>query len=189
MATNVWVRDMDLGEFNALDVRRLEVVADGLSLWRGAQLAIDTTLVSPLSRDGSASRRAANHDGAALQRARRRKEAMYPELSGEGGRARLVVLAAEVGGRLSVETAQFLSALAKAKAQSAPHLLQGRVEAAWLRRWSATLACSAARSFAVSLLDRRPVPGTGDAIPSAHEVMRDDRFALELVSRCADTLD
>ena len=35
MATNVWVRDMDFGEFNALDGRRLEVVADGLSLWRG----------------------------------------------------------------------------------------------------------------------------------------------------------
>ena len=144
-------------------------VADGLNLWRGAQLAIDTTLVSPLSRDGSASRRAANHDGAALQRARRRKEDTYPELSGEGGRARLVVLAAEVGGRWSVETAQFLSALAKG--------IQGRVEGAWLRRWSATLACSAARSFAVSLLDRRPVPGTCDAILSAHEVMRDDRFA------------
>ena len=50
VATNVWVRDMDLGEFNALDGRRLEVVADGLSLWRGAQLAIDTTLVSSLPR-------------------------------------------------------------------------------------------------------------------------------------------
>ena len=37
----------------------------GLSLWRGAQLEIDTTLVSPLSRDWSASRRAANHDGVA----------------------------------------------------------------------------------------------------------------------------
>ena len=160
MATNVWVRDMDLKEFNVLDGRRLEVVADGLSLWRGALLAIDTTLVSPLPRDGSASRRAANHNRAALQRARRRKEATYP---GEGGRARLVVLAAAVGGRWSVE---FLSGLAKAKAQSAPLLLQDRVEAAWLRRWSATLACSAARSFAVSLLDPRPVPGTGDAIPS-----------------------
>ena len=88
-----------------------------LTLWRGAQLAIDTTLVSPLRRDGTARARAANHDGAALEDARRRKEATYPELSGEGGRARLVVLAAEVGGgRWSVETAQFLTALAKARA-------------------------------------------------------------------------
>ena len=52
MGTNVWVRDMDVGEFNGLDGWRLEVVADGLSLWRGAQLAIDTTLVSPLSPTG-----------------------------------------------------------------------------------------------------------------------------------------
>ena len=58
VTTNMFVRDMDLGHFNALDARRLEVVADGLTLWRGAQLAIDTTLVSPLRRDGSARNRA-----------------------------------------------------------------------------------------------------------------------------------
>ena len=93
----MFVRDMDLADFNALDNRRLGVVADGLTLWRGAQLAVDTTLVSPLCRDGSARRRAAHHDGAALEAARKRKEDTYPELTGEGGRARLVVLAAEVG--------------------------------------------------------------------------------------------
>ena len=177
VVTNMFVRDMDLADFNALDNRRLEVVADGLTLWRGAQLAVDTTLVSPLCRDGSARRRAAHHDGAALEAARKRKEDTYPELSGEGGRARLVVLAAEVGGRWSSETAQFLCSLAKARAQSAPLVLQGRMESAWLRRWSAILACSAARSFALSLLDRCPSPGTGDDAPSAHEVLRDDRFA------------
>ena len=41
--TNVMVRDLDLAAFNHLDGRRLEIIADGLSLWRGAQLAIDTT--------------------------------------------------------------------------------------------------------------------------------------------------
>ena len=90
---------------DAVDGRRLEVVADGLSLWHGAQPAIDTTLVSPLHSDGSARRRAADNDGAALEVARRRKERTYPELAGEGGRARLVVLAAEVGGRWSEEPA------------------------------------------------------------------------------------
>ena len=33
---------------------RLEVVADGLTLCHGAQLDIDTTLVSPLHREGNA---------------------------------------------------------------------------------------------------------------------------------------
>ena len=55
----------------------------GWRLWRGAQLAIDTTVVSPLRRDGTA--KAADHDGAVLEVARRRKETTYPELSGEGG--------------------------------------------------------------------------------------------------------
>ena len=53
---NVFVRDMDLTEPNRLDGRRLEVVADGLPLHGGAQLAIDTTMVSPLQRDGTARR-------------------------------------------------------------------------------------------------------------------------------------
>ena len=106
---------MDLAVHNGLDSHRLEVVADGLTLWRGAQLAIDTTMESPLRRDGTTRPRAANFDGAALGVAQRRKEATYPELSGEGGRARLVVVAEEVGGRWSAETAQFLTALAKAR--------------------------------------------------------------------------
>ena len=172
----MFVRDMDLAAFNALDGRRLEIVADGLLLWQGAQLAIDTTMVSPLRRDGTARPRAANHNGAVLDVARRRKEATYPELSGEGGRARLVVLAAEVGGRWNTETAQFLTALAKARAQEVPLLRQGRAEAAWVRRWSAILACTAARALSVSLLDCRPAGGSEGAIPSVHEVMRDSRF-------------
>ena len=42
--TNVFVRDLDLAVFDIMDERRLEVVVDGLPLFR-AQLAVDTTLV------------------------------------------------------------------------------------------------------------------------------------------------
>ena len=84
---------MDLAEHNQLDGRRLEVVADGLPLHGGAQLAIDTTMVSPLHRDGRARRGTAQHK----EDARRRKERTYLELAGEGGRVRPV--GAEVGGR------------------------------------------------------------------------------------------
>ena len=45
---NVFVRDMDLHDFNRLDGRRLEVVVDGLPLRNGARLAIDTTMVQSL---------------------------------------------------------------------------------------------------------------------------------------------
>ena len=171
-----FVRDLDLVLFNGFDQRRIEVIVDGLTLWHGAQLAVDTTLVSPLHGDGSARRNAATTSGVALRDARRAKERTYPELTGEGGRARLVVLAAEVGGRWSEETALFLGALAKARAQESPQLLQGRVSAAYIRRWSALLACSLARSFTLSLLEQRPVPSVGADIPSVHEVLREARF-------------
>ena len=107
--TNVLLRELDLhpGQ-NRLDARRLEVVVDGLELFNGAQLAVDTTLVSALRADGTVSRKGARRD-------RARKERTYPELAGEGGRARLVVLAAEVGGRWSNEDSQFVRPLAWAK--------------------------------------------------------------------------
>ena len=98
VTTNVFVRDMDLAAFDVMDGRRHEVVADGLAAFRVAQLAIDTTLVSALRRDGTARPGAAARAGVALAAARRNKERTYFELTGEGGRARLVVLSAEVGG-------------------------------------------------------------------------------------------
>ena len=70
----------------------------------------------------------------ALAAARRNKARTHPELLGGDGRARLVVLAAEVGGRWSEEARKFLGALTTAKARSAPVLLQ---PAAWLHRWHA----------------------------------------------------
>ena len=65
-------------------------------------------------------RRAAEEDGTVLRAARRRKERTYPELTGRFGRARLVVLACEVGGRWSEETNNLLLQLAKAKVRGVP---------------------------------------------------------------------
>ena len=55
-------------------------------------MALDTTLVSALHRDGSARRGAAHNEGVAISVAERRKEQRYPELVGRRVRARLVVL-------------------------------------------------------------------------------------------------
>ena len=82
-----------------------------------------------------------------------------PRVVGERGRARLVVLGAEVGGRWSGETAEFLAALSKAKAESAPENVRDEVRRAWLRRWRSLLGCTAARALATSLLERRTSPG------------------------------
>ena len=120
VATNQFVRDLDLGVPNANDNRRLEVVADGLPLFGGVQLAVDTILVSAVRGDGEPVPGAADRDGVALRRARRRKEATYPELTQAGARARLVVLGMEVGGRWSKEARTFVQMLAKARVRSDP---------------------------------------------------------------------
>ena len=47
------LRDLNL-DAPGTDGRRIEVVANGLPLWQGAQVAVDATIVSPVRRDGSA---------------------------------------------------------------------------------------------------------------------------------------
>ena len=48
----VLLRDLNL-DAPALDDRRLEVVANALPIWGGVQVAVDTTLVSPVRADGA----------------------------------------------------------------------------------------------------------------------------------------
>ena len=171
VTTNVRVQDMDLLPLRHLDNRRLEVVVDGLTLFRGAQLAIDTTMVSAVRSDGTARRQCATTSGAALDQARRRKERTYPEFAQPHGRARLVVLGCEVGRRWSEESRQFLAGLAATKARSEPEVMRKSTMHSWLRRWSTLMACTAARAFALSLLERRcctaadgPTPTTADVV-------------------------
>ena len=170
VTTNVLLRDLDVEMPNVADGRRLEVVADGLPLFGGAQLAIDTTLVCALRRDGNPTHNAAIEDGAALRRARQRKVRTYPELVGRHARAKLVVLAVEVGGRWSEEVCSFLS-------RGENQLLRKRVEQAWRLRWGSLLACTAARAVATSLLELPGARGSDGSTPPSHEVELDFRYA------------
>ena len=97
------MRDSDLAQPDVVDGRRLRVIVDGLPLHSGAQLAVDTTLVCAHHGDGNPVGREAQQDGVVLQSAHRRKERTYPELLGRQARAKLMVLANEVGGRWSEE--------------------------------------------------------------------------------------
>ena len=133
VTTNVLVQDMDLLPLRQVDNRRLEVVVDGLPLFRGAQLAIDTTMVSPVRSDGTARRQCAATSGAALDQARRRKERTDPELAQPHG----------------------LTGPAAAKARSEPEIMRKSMMLCWLRRWITLMACAAARAFSLSLLESR----------------------------------
>ena len=161
------------------DARRIEVIANGLPAWGGVQLAVDTTLVSPLDSVGQPRRHQRRTQGAALRTARRAKERTYPELL-NSPRCRLVVLALEVGGRWSEEAAQFLRLLARCRAREVPPALRASATSAWIARWSALLSFAAARAFAASLLSL-PIAGTANVdglTLDLSEVLADERWEV-----------
>ena len=102
-----------------VDDRRIEVIPNGLPMWGGSQLAVDTTLVSPLTRSGEPRSRGGTYAGAALQDARRSKEKPIQELL-QNRRCRLVVLGIDVRGRWSNEASNFIRCLPTPEPAPAP---------------------------------------------------------------------
>ena len=102
VAMHVRVAEMNV-DVPVSDARCIEILAS-LPVWHGAQVAIDTTLVSPIGRDGQPrGRSAAREAGGVLeQAARRKRETTYPELLA-ARRCRLVVFGVKVGGRWNGE--------------------------------------------------------------------------------------
>ena len=94
---NALLRDMNI-VVRATDNRRIEVLAQDLPCFGGAQLAVDVTLRGVLSSEGEAHPHAADVDGAVLLEARRDKERTYPEVVA-ASRCWLVVVAIETGAR------------------------------------------------------------------------------------------
>ena len=182
---NQLVRDFNLeGDVPSTDGRRLEILADNLPLWSGAQLAVDATLVSPVKRDGVPQPLTATEDGVSLQRARQRKERKYLELLRQR-RCRLVVVAHEVGGKWSEEAWTFLSLLARVKAESAPAALKRSTEYCFLRRWAGFVAVAAQTAFAATLVGERSskTQAWNDLKPAFGEVLCDRLEAVEGLSR------
>ena len=120
-------------------------------MYKGAQIAVDATLVSPLKRNGQARARAHCQDGAALEDAKKNKARTYPELL-RSTRCRLVTAGMEVGGRWEESANEFLVELAKNKAEQAPRLLNGSATNGWLRRWVSLLSKAGMDSVASTLL-------------------------------------
>ena len=74
------------------------------------------------------------------------KEGTYPEFS-RAARARLVVLALEVGGRWGSEAANFIRLLTRARARNGTASSREASISAYTQRWSALLSFAATRSF------------------------------------------
>ena len=145
------VADLNLPAVQQVDDRRIELIANGLSLHNGSQLAIDATLFAPPSSTGQPRRRGGQFAASALHDARRAKERTCPELR-TARRCRLAVLAIEVGGRWSTEATHFLRQLAQSRARSVPRNIRAAAITAFIARWSATITHAAMHAFAASLV-------------------------------------
>ena len=172
VARNVRVADMNI-DVPISDDRRIEVVANGLSLRHSAQQAVDATIVSPVTRGGEAQPVADVHPGRAVDgAARRKRHQSYPE--------RLVVIGVEVGGRSGAEAATWLRLLAGQRALDTQATMRAAARAAWVAWWSELLAVAAQRAIAASLLEL-PLAGEGNVTgeaPELHEVLADVRWQL-----------
>ena len=112
-------------------------------------------------------------DGVALATARRRKEWTFAELMWLNRRARLVVLAIDVGGRWSHETRTFISQLAKARVRGDTPLMRKRSEQAWR---GSILACAVARAVGSKMLEHPGARGSDGHTPARQDVQQDSRF-------------
>ena len=97
VTTNTLVRDFN-APVDCLDDRRIEVIAIGLPSVERRPVAVDTTIVSPLTRNAVPRSRRDLACPVALLDVRRQKKRAYPELL-RSSQCRLVVLGVEVGGR------------------------------------------------------------------------------------------
>ncbi|CAK0891155.1 unnamed protein product, partial [Prorocentrum cordatum] len=143
------LRDTNAVVHNPLDRRQLDLVVYGISP-NGVPLCCDSTMVSPLRRDGWHRPRTFDTDGAALLGAERRKRRRYHELT-TGHSGRLMVLSCEVGGRWGRDSLQLVRLLAKQKARAAPALLRRSAELAYTNRWWGFLSVAAQDSLMATL--------------------------------------
>ena len=83
----------------------------------------------------------------AVRRERARHEATYADLR-RSGRAKLVILGCEVGGRWDPEVIALLRGLALSRCRDAPLLLQRSALLAWQRRWMNLVSVAAQTALA-----------------------------------------
>ena len=152
-------RGLSIPSVHRLDHRKIEVVANGFPLWGGCQLAVDTTLVSPLAREGQLRWRNGRYAGAALQDARHKERARC-------GRSMSF-------GRSCSRNWGALERRDLRRARQTPALLRRAVSAALLHRWLALLCHAASSVYTASLqgLDSASHTHSGSNFPSINNLL------------------
>ena len=116
----------------------------------------------------------ANTPGQSFGRAQRSKYQTYLELV-DSPVLKLIVVAAEVGGRLNKESRDLLKTIAAFRAQSEPRVLQNQAARIWEQRWLTLLGVSIQDALAATLVDEgsRFLSGTPGPTPLSVDVWLD----------------
>ena len=155
MLENQKLSEMGRQGVRAGDKGQIEIVGKGLPLVHGIPLARDATVVSPLHANGATRPRAAVQDAVAIAGAEADKRKKYPELV-RSPKCRLVVLAAEVGGRWSATSRWLVRHLAEARCRSVTPRLKASATRAWEARWWGMLSVAVQNALAATLVDDAP---------------------------------
>ena len=119
----------------------MDLITPGIDgVYGGSPLFIDVTCVSPVHGTGEPMPRAADHDGAAVERAAtdcRTRD--YPDVQASP-RVQLLSLGVEIYGRWSLDSLTLLRQLAKVKSRNVNPFLVASVRAAFFRRWWSILS-------------------------------------------------
>ena len=154
------------------DNKKLDLVARGLPLYGGLPIIGDASLVSPIGSDGLPRLSADARAGAALRDTQRSHQRTYQELLSHG-RAKFLVLGAEIGGRWPEDALSIVGQLSHAKAESAPHLLHASARHAWFHRWFCLLSVATMTTVAEPILHPASPHRTemNGSAPDLHEVL------------------
>ena len=157
MSVNVCLRELDV-PLTCTDSRRLEIVAGGVPLFGGAQLAVDT-LVFPIRGDGRPRHSCDVPTGVGITEAERKKLVdTCPELSGTGGRAHLGVWPLRWAADGHTSLLSFVCQPARAKFRSEPRVLTTRARQGWHHHWCTLLACATSRAWRPHSVALCPLP-------------------------------
>ena len=144
----------------AEDTRQLDFACFGLSVLGGLPLAVDATIVSPISAEGVPHPGCARDAGEVFASAEAAILRDYGDVA-RGGRATLLCLASSVGGRWNPATHGLLHALVEDRARQQPAVLRRSVALALTRRWWAVLSIARDEALAASLDPRDLVAERG----------------------------
>ena len=142
------------------DLRRLDLIVPGLNVHHGLPLFCDITILSPITRKGTARGGTSNKGGGLFNRAERENNETYHEVL-ESGLGALFCLACETYGRFNSVSTTLIEDLAREKTRGIHHRVRTGLKLSLIKRWMSLSTMSLQKAVAIAI-----VRGSGADLPT-----------------------